>query len=260
MTESRYITSRCIVLRVTDYSETSYILLLLSKDFGLISAIAKGAKKQSSKFFSVFGLLNEFEGEFSRSPNSELLTVINASLIKSYLPGLKYGTVQLLSAGAELIRQSVIDEKESEDYYRLFYNYLSFLPSVEKNQILIFWRYVYSYLKLEGITLVPDNCSHCASKLSNTLFYSNSIGGFICSSCLEKEAILRDLSNNDRIITLTGVTAEIMQKLPSIGNYLEDIAVTPTTYNLINKLLLSYLRFHLNPQINFVSLKHFSVQ
>jgi recombinational DNA repair protein (RecF pathway) len=167
--------------------------------------------------------------------------------------------VQLLSAGAELMRQSVIAEEEAEQYYQLLHCYLTYLPTVTVNPVLIFWRYIYSYLRLGGITLAPDSCTQCSADLGNPLYYSISKGGFVCSTCHQNEAILRDLSQNDQIVTLTGVAAEIMRKLPVIGNYLSELNVDLTTFNLINKLFLHYLRFHLHPGIHFTSLKNFVV-
>ncbi|MDP8232612.1 MAG: DNA repair protein RecO [Candidatus Zophobacter franzmannii] len=259
MQESRHFSSNCIVLRVTDYSESSYILLLLSETHGLISAIAKGAKKLNSKYFSVFGLLNEFDGEFTRSAGSELLTITNANLIKSHLPGLKYSIVQLLSAGAELISQSIFEEEEADKYYRLLHGYLTYLPTVSNNPVLIFWRFIYSYLKLVGIKLEITTCHQCSSYMGMILNYSIRNGCFFCSSCLKKESISADLSGSASIVILAGVSAEIVHKLPSIGNHMSDFTITKTTFELINKVFLNYLRYHLLPNLHLNSLKGFII-
>src|SRR4029079_17702603 len=44
-----YITDQAICLRVTDFSETSQIVGMFTRDHGLVPLIAKGAKRQSKK-------------------------------------------------------------------------------------------------------------------------------------------------------------------------------------------------------------------
>ncbi len=48
------VSDRCICLRKLDYSETSQILMLMSRDYGIIRVIAKGAHRKTKAGASRF--------------------------------------------------------------------------------------------------------------------------------------------------------------------------------------------------------------
>ncbi len=251
------ISTRCFVLRLTDYSETSYVLLLLSKEHGLFSAIAKGAKRPKNRFSSVFGLLNEFDGEFSKSANSELWTVVEAKPVEFHLLKQKYSTVQLLSAAAELYQQSIIHEDEAGEFYVLLEKYLRFLPTIKKNGILIFWRFLTSYLKLNGIPLSFEICPHCSTPLTDNLCYSYSLGGFVCQKCRQNDGIVSELMGVSSEDYLSSIESDILKKLPTIGNYIDEISIPQSSIDRLNKLFLHYISFHFHKKFHLNSLKGF---
>src|SRR5215216_995337 len=75
---------RCICLRRTEYSETSQILTLFSRDHGTIRAIAKGAHRRTkagaSKFDGGVDLLDVGDAVFTGDPGRDLGTLTEWSL------------------------------------------------------------------------------------------------------------------------------------------------------------------------------------
>src|SRR5213595_3273080 len=80
---------RCICLRKVEYSETSQILTLLSRDHGLLRVIAKGAHRTTKAGASRFGggidLLDVGEAVFIHAPEKELATLCEWTLGDGHL-------------------------------------------------------------------------------------------------------------------------------------------------------------------------------
>lgn len=81
-------THHAITLRLVDYSETSQIAVLFSREAGKISAIAKGAKRQTpstlAKFSGGLELLCLGEAVLIQRPNSELANFIEWHLLDAH--------------------------------------------------------------------------------------------------------------------------------------------------------------------------------
>src|SRR5215213_4231110 len=75
---------RCICVRCTEYSETSQILTLFSREHGIVRAIAKGAHRRTkagaSKFDGGVDLLDAGDAVFTHDPGRDLATLTEWSL------------------------------------------------------------------------------------------------------------------------------------------------------------------------------------
>ena len=58
--------SEAIVLRVVPWSETSMVVTLFTRDFGKLSAIARGARRLKSPFESALDLLAKSQVSLSK--------------------------------------------------------------------------------------------------------------------------------------------------------------------------------------------------
>src|SRR5438309_946552 len=80
---------RCICLRKTEYSETSQILTLFSRTFGILRVIAKGAHRRTkagaSKFDGGVDLLDIGDAVFSHDPARELPPLTEWHLLEGHL-------------------------------------------------------------------------------------------------------------------------------------------------------------------------------
>src|SRR3982751_5647312 len=80
---------KCICLRKVEYSETSQILLLFSREHGLLRAIAKGAHRRTkagaSKFDGGLDLLDLGDAVFSLRLEKDLATLTEWSLRDGHL-------------------------------------------------------------------------------------------------------------------------------------------------------------------------------
>ena len=75
-----------IVLRVVNWSETSCIVTLLTRDFGLISGLAKGARRLKSPFESALYLLALCRIVFIPKAGDVLDLLTEAKLVRRFRP------------------------------------------------------------------------------------------------------------------------------------------------------------------------------
>ena len=83
------VSDRCICLRKVDYSETSQILSLFSREHGALRAIAKGAHRRTkagaSKFDGGLDLLDVGDAVFTHDPSRDLATLTEWGLREGHL-------------------------------------------------------------------------------------------------------------------------------------------------------------------------------
>ena len=78
--------SDAIVIRQVDFSETSKVVTLFTRDMGKISAMAKGARRLKGPFDAALDLLAVCRIVFLRKSASSLDLLTEAQLIKRFRP------------------------------------------------------------------------------------------------------------------------------------------------------------------------------
>ena len=176
-----------IVLTDTNYSESSKILNVLTKDLGLIGVIAKGSRNMKSKLRGVsrkmiYGTFHIYYKE------NGLSTLISVDIKNSYnnilndLTKISYATYLL-----DLTNQ-VLREAEDDSIYDLLISTLEkieedFDPTVLTNILEL------KYLDFLGVSPNLDKCSFCGNS-DDIVTLSSSSGGLVCGSCLTDEKLV----------------------------------------------------------------------
>lgn len=121
---------RFLCLRKTEYSETSQILTLFGREFGIVRVIAKGAHRRTkagnSKFDGGIDLLDDGDGIYLDRAGRDLATLIEWKLLDGHL-GLRtsYRGVLLGQAIAEVLAHLL---PERDPHARLFDRTAATLP------------------------------------------------------------------------------------------------------------------------------------
>lgn len=103
--------SEALVLRAIKYGETSKILTLLTRDFGLLKAIAKGVRGSRPKFGSALESFACSEVVIYRRRDRDLHLIGSADLIEAHLPlGASLSRYAFASAIVEFIPRVVTGE------------------------------------------------------------------------------------------------------------------------------------------------------
>lgn len=175
-----------IIIREKDYSDTSKIIDLYTKEYGIISIIAKGSKSLKSPLRSVtlkftYGIFNIYYKEGKLSTLKEVDILNNFKNIKTNINLIAYSTY-LLDLSEQVYKQN-----NSCDIYNILINTLIKINDLLDPLVLINIVEL-KYLNYLGVMFDTNKCSICGS--TNIITLSNDKGGYICSNCKTFEKIL----------------------------------------------------------------------
>ncbi len=239
-----------IVLKVTEYSNTSQIIQFFSKEFGHIGVIAKGTRNPKNKYYGLIQQLGNYETVIYKKDTS-LSLLKEISLIDDH-NGLNsdFTMIALAHAGAELYLQLMFEEDDYEKFYILLAQFYDFLPSIKRNHILVFWRFLLRVAGFLGFSFKFNTCQVCGIQNSE-LFHGISFvhNGFICSDCAKKHAATEHFQINES-------TRKLLLTLKNLHN-LESFEIAEQDIKTINTIFRTYLSYHLHKKIHLRSLEVF---
>lgn len=190
---------RCICLRKTEFSETSQILTLFSREHGITRVIAKGAHRRTkagaSKFDGGIDFLDVGQAVFSHDPARDLVPLTEWSLreghltLRASLRGIYLG----LYAG-ELVSRLI---EEHDPHPELFDRLESALPELATpRREEAFLAFEMDLLRESGYLAELFNCVACGASLEERgpVFFSCERGGTVCRDC---ESAIPDRSPMD---------------------------------------------------------------
>lgn len=114
-----------IVIKCKDYSETSQLVWLYTKDFGKIKLVAKGSRGRSKKLSGKIDLFNVIDVIFYRSHRGDLHTLGECSVIEPY-SAIRLDLERLACASyvAELLDASTAVEDPNSEIFSLLLDIL----------------------------------------------------------------------------------------------------------------------------------------
>lgn len=190
-----------IILKSFDLSETDKILNIYTKANGLVRAVAKGAKKTTSK---VSGKVDQlFCSYFQFAKGKKLDTICDIEQVTSF-PKLRSDPSRLFFGILFLdIVNSFAHEGESEstEIYDLLYFSLNELQTTS-NPEFVTLTFILNFLSIHGFKPQFDTCVSCSKNIGKAekdnrnrtnlkpkigYAYSSTLGGLLCNECLNIE-------------------------------------------------------------------------
>lgn len=180
-----------IVLRARDYSESDRIVTLLTREFGKLSGIAKGAKASRRRFerkLEPFSQVNLF---FRRRPHGQLVFITRAEPGDSRPPAIEddLAKIALGSYMLELADALTSEEAEAVASYHLLVRALETLGKGAAN-LAIRQAFELNMLRAAGFGLEFARCRICAEAENGTereaaaaVYFVVSRGGIVCARC-----------------------------------------------------------------------------
>lgn len=178
-----------IVISETNYSETSKILNILTKEHGIIGVISKGCRNLKSPLRSVSTKLTY--GKFIIYYKKDKLSILTEVSVINPFNNLKTDITKISYASYLLeLSQQVYKQNENENILNLLITALEkinegFDPLVIMNIIEL------KYLDYLGIMPIIDSCAVCGKK-NNIVTLSSFKGGYICKDCYHNEKIVSE--------------------------------------------------------------------
>ena len=183
-----------LVLKETNYSESSKILQILTDKYGIISVMSKGCRSIKSKFRSLSNKLS-YANFYIYYKKDGISTLKDADSIDPFknitlnIENIAYATYLL-----DLTEQVYKHSKSNE----IFPLIISVLKKINEGYDPFVLTSIYEIKLLEYLGIKPnvDSCSICGNN-KNILTISINDGGFICKNCYCGGKIY-----NDQIIKL----------------------------------------------------------
>ena len=178
-----------IILTETNYSESSKILNILTKEHGLIGVMSKGCRNMKSKLRGVsrkllFGTIHIYY-----KPNG-LSTLIGIDVINSFSKTIM--DLEKVSYAAFILdlTHQVIKQNEDEKIFELLKDTLI---KIEEglNPLALTNILELKLLDYLGVSPSIDCCSNCGSD-KQIVTLSSDAGGYICKNCYNNEPLVSD--------------------------------------------------------------------
>jgi DNA repair protein RecO (recombination protein O) len=176
-----------IVLRARDYAESDRIVTLLTRDFGKLSGIAKGAKASRRRFERKLEPFSHVMLFFRRRPHGQLVFITRAEA--GALPPLTaqddLARFALGSYMLELTEALTSEEAEAAAAYCILADALRLLVTA-KATLAIRQGFELAMLRAAGFGLEFSRCRACGTlddRHTEAAYFIPSRGGVVCPRC-----------------------------------------------------------------------------
>ncbi len=178
-----------IVLRTIEFSETSLIATLLTRDFGRLSVMAKGARRPKGPFEGSLDLLAVCRVVVIRKSSDTLNLLTEAKLQRRFRGAEK--SLERLYGGyyiAEMLRLLTDDHDPHPDVYDLALRTLHQIDGTGDVGSSLAYFDLQS-LRMLGHTPGTDRCTNCGGDVEMKARTSLSLltGGVICEACRPRQ-------------------------------------------------------------------------
>ncbi|MEG0772400.1 DNA repair protein RecO [Clostridium sp.] len=203
--------TRAIVIKTQEYKENDKLIWLFTEELGKISVLAKGARKNKNKNFSL--TLPFCFGEFVVYKGKSLYTLNEGRIIESFQDILNdYDTLIYGSYFNELIDIAC----EEEAYISLFRDVVSCFYLLKNKAVdfeLLTRAFELKLLRSTGYGLHLENCAVCDRKINNSSFLSFQYFGAVCEECEKAHGTLMSKSTYNVLKFLNSVDVEKVSRL-----------------------------------------------
>jgi DNA repair protein RecO (recombination protein O) len=175
-----------IVLRARDYSEADRIVTLLTRDFGKLGGIAKGAKASRRRFERKLEPFTQVTLYFRRRPHGQLVFITRAERSEDAPAELdELGKIALGSYMLELTDALTTEEAEAVAAYHVLASALAVLAR-RGAAMALRQAFELKMLNATGFGLEFGHCRVCgiaAEQGGGAVYFVPSRGGIVCGRC-----------------------------------------------------------------------------
>jgi len=169
-----------IIIGETNYSESSKILKIFTKDYGVISIMSKGCRNLKSKLRGVSSKMVYANFQFYYKKNG-ISTLISADIINTLRNILiDIERISYVSYLLDLTEQVYKNSNENKIYPIFIATILKINEKYDYEALTAI--YELKLLDYLGISLNVDGCSICGNT-KNIITISTNDGGYICENC-----------------------------------------------------------------------------
>lgn len=225
---------RALVVRTHDFGEADRIVVLLTRDHGIVRGVAKGVRRSKSRFGSRLQLFVELDVQLY--PGRNLSTISGADTVGYYASGIIDDFKRYSAASAILEIASSIAPMEQGPY--LFEATTSALQRMQnaEHPVLLLDEYMLRAMDHAGWAPSLFDCAQCGRPGPHTAFHPGA-GGAVCLYCRPQGS--------------AEVPAETlhMMWLLARGQGRRVLAEHPGLTGAIHRLTTAHLQWHLERKL-----------
>ena len=181
-----YVQTEALVLKTVDFSETSLVLTLFSRDCGKIRALAKGGRRIKGPFESALDLMSHVLVTYIPKRGDALDLLTESKLVRRFRPtqanfGGMYAGFYLI----ELLNEMTIEQEPMPELFDVAVDALSQLID-GKAVMPVLMRFEWQLLELAGHFPLLDGCVLCGDEIDlsqSRIAFGHLDGGVVCPRC-----------------------------------------------------------------------------
>ena len=184
--EERNYTTDAINLKSYDLSDADKIILMYSRDKGLIRGVAKGVKKPNSKLGGRMDSLIANTLMFAKGKSLD--RICQAQSINTFNES-RHDIDKLMCSSyiSEVVSNFGVEEDPcSKEVYDLLYKALDKISrsKTKKDVLIAVIKFQLKMMLISGFSLELDSCLCCGERVLNEdMYFSQDMGGIICEEC-----------------------------------------------------------------------------
>nr|WP_314770680.1 DNA repair protein RecO [uncultured Peptostreptococcus sp.] len=229
-----------IVLRAVKYRDKDLILTIFTRKYGKVSAIAKGAQGQKSRFLSASQLFSY--NNYNLRKQKDMFTLYQADNIKSfYNISMDFESFSYASFIIKLVEANIVEGQPNNRLFELLAQTLFLYSEKIDNKNLVLDAFLLKFVDYMGYRPNLDRCTICGNNNLKYAVFSVEDGGLVCNNCDTKEkffikldqttiSLMQYILNNDIIVCSKAKVAEVLvRELFSLlkiylVNYFENVS------------------------------------
>ena len=230
-----------IVLKSFDFRETSRIATFFTREFGKMSGVLKGIRKDPRKFASSVERFSVNDIVYYQYRNSDLHLISQCDMREFYIKirqDIKCATAA--SYASELVNVIMPSEEKNLKVYDLMNTFLASLGDADDVDRLIHIFQI-KILLYSGFRPHLDACLDCKRKITTTVWFDIKDGGLVCFSC-------RQPSPQDHILS-QGLVASILHIERSPWEQCLKLRISAPEKKELKFLLNNFLVYHLGKRL-----------
>ena len=219
--------STAIVLRAIEFSETSCIVTLMTRDFGKITALAKGARRKKSPFEAALDVLSICRIVFLHKKSQAMDLLTEAKLERRFRSAST--DLERLYAGFYVAEILSALTDQADPFPELYDVAAETLVGLDTDGLVpeLLLRFELSTLRILGHLPILDRCAGCGREktlVDRRVNFGMNAGGVLCDTCRQGKTAVVNLS------------AEGWQKLVQLADTENETIGLTKTHKLYGEL------------------------
>jgi DNA repair protein RecO (recombination protein O) len=184
--------TEAIVLKKSDFRETSVILTLYTRHLGKIKGLLKGARTEKSRVSPLTFTKGAHILAFFYIKRFSELNLVSSPFLIDYFDIRKNGNLKAWYLALNLVNLFTPEKEKDEKIFTLLEETGRVLASIKTPEIL-FVIFKLKLIKILGYGIELSRCVVCGSEEETNIF-SGKLGGIICRKCRHKDPYAVNIS------------------------------------------------------------------